>query len=155
MEIRIIILIISLWFVLAIIFPFILFPNYLIKPKISYSPKIKGIVFKLRSKNKNQTLKNIYSYIVDNYCNKRWYRIFFLHKMFFWNTNKLLSRKQFLWCHSQNKILIDLLINSGQFKREDIKIKWVLSRNLTIHQYLIVNSRIKIDSFYRMFETLN
>jgi hypothetical protein len=54
MAIQIMFITILLWVFFAIIIPFIVFPNYLIKPKINKSKKIIDIANKLKNNNKEK-----------------------------------------------------------------------------------------------------
>ncbi len=77
-----------------------------------------------------------------------------LKQLFKYNIDELLRKKQFLWCYSQNLILKILLINTEQFKEEDIRIKWTITKRLTIHQYIEIrkyNSLYRLDPFYEQF----
>ncbi|MDZ7798088.1 MAG: hypothetical protein U5L76_00550 [Patescibacteria group bacterium] len=145
----------GLWICLGIIFPYIIFPNYLIKPKIKSSNGIRKVAKKLKSKNKEKTIRNVYDFLIKQYeGHRKIISINSLKQLFKYNVDELLKNKQFLWCHSQNLILKTLLINTGHFKENDIRIKWTITKRLTIHQYIEIrknNSLYKLDPFYEQF----
>lgn len=161
MIVKIVLWIIVLWILLGIVIPFILFPNYLFKPKIKTTKKIKQVANKLKDKNSQKTLKKIYDFLIKNHygiSKSTKNEIIYLGKLFHNNVEKNLGNKSYIFCHAQNLMLKTLLINTEQFKEEDIKVKWVIGSNLIIHQYLIIkvsNKKIKVDPFCKIYKVLS
>jgi hypothetical protein len=149
-----ILILILLWVIFAIIFPFILFPNYFLSYKIDNSINIRNKSTSLKSKSKRKTITNIYNYIIKTYKgNKNQYKFSNFPIFFQYKSSVLLDKKQFLWCHTQNNILRDLLVSTNKFSKKDIKIKWTLSKNFTTHQYILIhfdNLECKLDPFYKI-----
>ncbi len=148
-----------LWFFLASIVAHIILPNQMFETKIQRTKRIKTLANKLKSKDELETLKNVYSYVIKNYIgDKEKFKLLIVPRLFRYNLDKILDRKNyFIACHIQNKIIITLLINSGQFKREDMEKKHNITNWLTIHQYLIVRigiKKYKVDPFYHVFKKL-
>jgi hypothetical protein len=154
-----ILILIALWLVFAIFIPFILFPNYLIKPKIKETYKIRQIANKLKNKNPEKTLENAYSFVVKNHYgigNSFRNKLHYFWALFNNNVENNIGKKTYIWCHTQNLILKTILFNTGQFNKENVKIKWTVGQY--IHQYLMVkvgNKIIKIDPFYKVYKNLN
>ena len=159
----IIIGLILLWFFIAIVLPYMITPNFKFKKHIKKSKKIEKIAKKLKDKNKEKTLRNVYHYVIKHYDGD--------HHQFnpasivelleipkFKIEKKLaLKEKKFLWCYAQNLIIKSLLINSEQFSTKYIKFKKNLGKHFVIHQYLIVkikNIRYKVDPFYNIFKKI-
>lgn len=147
------------WILLTIVLPFLILPNYLFKTKIQHTQKIKKLANKLKRKTKEETLKNIFNYVIKNYGGrKEFYKLFYVPKLFYYNVEKLLNKKQVLSCQTHSHLLATLLLNTGQFKKSDIKRKIVMSRRIfAIHQYLIINTgkqKFRVDSFMRVLKKL-
>ena len=161
MIIKIVLGIIFLWILLGIVIPFIIFPNYLFKPKIKTTNKIKQVAIKLKEKNPQKTVKKIYDFVTDNHygiSKSAKNKIFYLGRLFKNDVKQNLGNKTYIFCHAQNLVLKTLLINTGQFEEKDIKVKFVVGNNLIIHQYLLVNvesKRVKLDPFYRIYKVLS
>jgi len=65
--IKIVLGVIFLWILLGIILPFLLFPNYLQRPRIKTTKKIKNFANKLKNKDPQKTLENVYRFVVKNH----------------------------------------------------------------------------------------
>lgn len=159
MIIQIILYILAGWILLTFVIPFLILPNYLFKTKIQHTQKIKKLANKLKRKTKEETLKNIFNYVIKNYGGRNeFYKLFYAHKLFYYNVEKLLNKKQILSCQTHNHLLSTLLLNTSQFKKSDIKRKIIMSRRLFIlHQYLIINTgkqKFRVDSFMRVLKKL-
>ena len=160
MVIKIVLGIIFLWILLGIVITFIIFPNYLFKPKIKTTKKIKQVANKLKDKNPQKTLKKIYNFIIKNHygiSKSAKNKIFYLGRLFKNDVEENLENKIYLFCHAQNLMLNTLLINTKQFEEKDIKVKWFIDYTLIIHQYLLVsmgNKKVKLDPFYRIYKVL-
>lgn len=150
---------ISMWVLLFIVFPFILFPNYLIKPKIVYNMKTRQVANSLKCKKSLNTVKNIFNFVAKNHYGldkSLKSKILNLPHLFQNNISELIEKKSLLFCHTQNLIFLTLFLNTGQFSENCIKIKWTISKNLCIHQYLLVKlktSVVVIDPFYFKYST--
>jgi hypothetical protein len=105
---------------------------------------------------KEKVLEDAYNWVIDNFSSERYNLVLQFLKQLYVSDKQLMGKKQFAQCTLQNRILIKLLIESGQFRKEDIQKKWRPFRG--IHQYLIVNvdgKKFKIDPFYRIFEGID
>lgn len=149
-----------LWSLFAIVLPVFILPNFYFRTSRKQRTKyIIAIVKKLKDKSKKKTLRNVYQHITKNYIgmNER-YKLFNYPKLFQSNVNYNLKHKnQFLACHLQNWLMMDILLNTGQFKRRDIKRRLYVTHFLVTHQYLIIKigkKRFAIDPFYRTFRKL-
>ena len=160
MIIQIILTLVGIWMLFTVIIPILIMPNlYFIRLRKQKTKEIEKIARKLRDKSKEKTLKNIYNYITKNYVGiEEKYKLANYFKLFQYNVDwNLKHKKQFLACHLQNWMMIDLLINTGQFTRRDIKKHIYVTRYLTIHQDLIViidNKKFHVDSFFKEFDKL-
>jgi hypothetical protein len=159
MIIKIILIALMVWILFAIILPFLILPNFFLREqKPQKTKEIEKIAKKLKKKEKEKTLRSIYNYVIKNYdgYNKK-YKLANYLKLFQANVGKNLEKSQFLVCHLQNLIIRDLLLNTGQFTKEDFKQKFCVTKFLTGHQYLIINTgeeKFYVDPFYRKFEKL-
>jgi len=134
--------VIILWFLLATVISYLVIPNQFVETSVLRTREIKRLARKLKGKTPEKTLRNVYNYVVKTYVgHKKRYKVLILPRLFARDIGKLLDKKNlFLACHVQNKIIITLLMNTGQFERRQIKRKQSVTRFLTIHQDLIVNT---------------
>jgi hypothetical protein len=62
---------------------------------------------------------------------------------------KLWAREGFLHCTHMNRLLLEVLVQSGHFKPEDLRTRWTLVWLLSPHQYLEVHlasgKRVSVD----------
>jgi hypothetical protein len=151
--------IILIYLLICKAWPFFLYPNYFKKSKIENYDSLKKLSFKLKGKSKAETLKNISNYMNKTYSGfNNMFKIKSLFTVFQigdFKTDKILNKKQFLWCHNQNRLIKSILINTGQFNDHDIKIKRDYLRSFFIHQWLLIKvdeKNIKLDPFYKIFE---
>lgn len=152
-------LIIALWLFFIFLLPLLFLPNQLlIKTKIKRTEKIKKFAKKLIGKNKEKTLKEIYLWTINNFKGEEErYKLMILPKLFKYNVEKLMQKKQFAACHVQNLVLLTLLVNTSQFHEKDIERKETMTFFGTVHQYLIVNtgkSKFKVDPFFKIFKKI-
>lgn len=145
------------WIILFMILPSFVLPGfYFIKVDEQNTPLIKETANELKLETKEETLRNIYNFQIDNYngANQR-YKFILNYGIFSQNVDKfLLDKGRFMACHQHNKMTKELLLNTNQFSNEDIETKIAL-RPVSIHQYLIVNTgdkKFKIDPFYKILE---
>jgi len=158
-EILVIIgVIISLWIIFMVLAPLIIITENFLEDRIRKTKTSKKIAKKLKGKTKLKTLRNTYDYINDHFYGQGHQLDYITPPEFFdlgIATRLLLKNKRFLWCSNQIAILISLLINTDHFKKEDIRLKWALGKNLVTHFYVEVqlgNKKIKVDSFYNIFK---
>jgi len=105
MILKTIFIIIAIILLVCKILPFILLQNYMFKVKVEKNEKLKKLALKFKSKNKKKTLFNIFNFITTNYVGTGGkYNSENLLKSWNPTIENILSRKQFLWCHSQNKL---------------------------------------------------
>jgi hypothetical protein len=155
---KILLLVFVLWIFLCKVIPFILYPNYLIPSKVEKYSKIKNLSRRLKSVKKEKTLENIYNYFVKNHRGKSELNsiqdYLTLLEVFDFKTEKILGKKRFLWCHTQNRMFKSILINTGQFKPKEVRIQRIFFKSTFIHQYLLVTvgkKVIKIDPVYKIY----
>lgn len=152
------------------VLPFVLYPNYLLPGKIERYLALVQLARSLRGKDKKETLENVFQYLRKYHRSEKtiwkWENLATLFWIGDFSTKPMLRKKCFLWCHTQNRLLKSLLVNSGIFDESEIKIGRMFFLNskfpyqgisVFIHQYLLIyiNGTIfKIDSFYDIFEKL-
>ena len=141
------------------VWPYFLYPNYFKKSKIEDYDNIKKLASKLKNKNKIETLKNVSNYMNETYFSyERVFQIKSILTLFNigdFDTKNILNKKQFLWCHNQNRLFKSILVNTDLFNEKEIKIEKRYFKSFFIHQWLSVNvgeKIIKIDPYYKIFE---
>lgn len=155
MTIRIIIIIIVIYVFLGFILPLIVVPNlYLIRTPVQKTEKLRKFAKKLKGITKEKTLKNCFDYVTRTYYGKeqRWFVVTLIHKLFIQDVEKIIEKRQFLQCHMQNRVLMTLLINTGQFSEKDFERKITMSIYGIVHQYLIIkteNKKYFADAFWK------
>jgi len=148
------------YFLFSVIIPYFIVPNlHIIKLGIQKTKKLRNFSLKFRAKNKKKTLKNIFDYVIQNFSGQEEkYKVIILpYKIMYYDVEKIIGKKQFLHCTIQNRIIMTLLINTGQFSEKDFIKKLGFSDFGTIHQYLVVKlngKKFKIDTFYRIFKEI-
>ncbi|MFH0856618.1 MAG: hypothetical protein V1860_01840 [bacterium] len=154
-----IIYIIAFYLITCKILPYFLYPNYFKKSKVENYDKLKKLSAKLKASNKTHTIKNVYDYITNTYSgDTQKFKIKNLRTILFFgdfSTTDILDKKQFLWCHNQNRLFKSILINTGLFKEEEIIIKKRLFMSFFIHQWLyfkLEDKEIIADPFYKIFK---
>ncbi len=121
-------------------------PNLFWKSKIpeSLPQGIQAIVHRLKkSKSKEDCLRNAYDILSKKYTGCSIFIRFF--DLFVTDLDKLWQKDGGLHCTNLNYLLRVLLIKSGFFNEEDIKLKLTLIGYVSIHQYLKI--RIKKNKF--------
>jgi hypothetical protein len=100
---------------------------------------------------KQQVLEQAYNAITTRYSGNRAKTIFRIFDIFAESAHDLWNRTGFMHCTNQNYLLSLLLINSGQFKVDDIKPEWTMYWCITPHQYLRVrlkkNQYVNVDAW--------
>ncbi|OGG55697.1 hypothetical protein A3D71_02135 [Candidatus Kaiserbacteria bacterium RIFCSPHIGHO2_02_FULL_55_20] len=142
------------------LWPYFLYPNYFLKSKVERYPELVELSSKLRGENPLQTAENAYAYMQRTYTGYTdAFKIRSLLTIFQFrdfSTKNLLNKKQFLWCHTQNRLLKSILVNTGHFKESDVVIKRRLFFIFFIHQWVslrVDGKEIKIDPHCAIFET--
>jgi len=151
-----------LWNIFGLLLPFLLLLWYLRSSRACKTKEIVKLAKKLKKKDKEKTLKNVYKYMNKTYQGYpyHWNPIHLFDLRNFTVRDMLkrrLEKKKFLWCYSQVKLMKALLVATKQFSHRDIKIRWTISHLYTPHQYLIVRvgkERYKVDPFYHKFKKI-
>ena len=120
-------------------------PNLFFKVKIPQNISqgmIDVIELLKKSRDKEECLKKAYNILTTKIKGCRSYVDFF--DLFITDPNKLWEKKH-SHCTNLNYLLRILLIKSGFFQEQDIKLKLTLIHHISIHQYLVV--RINKDKF--------
>ena len=118
--------------------------------------EIKEILKKIKSEDKEKTLRNAYDFMINHFSNERYNLILQLPKQFYSNNEQLLKKKQFAQCNLQSRVLKEILIKSRKFSEKDVKIKRKFI-GLSFHYYLLVSingDAWKVDPFFRKFKKL-
>ena len=92
-------------------------------------------------------------YIINNFSREKYNFILQFYKLFYTDVEKLLQKKQFAQCTTQNLILITLLVNTGKFKESDFERKWTTTHLIVLHQYILakIGHRVfKVDPLLRV-----
>lgn len=154
---EIFIILAAFWFFVGGILSYFILPDQFRETPIQRTRAIRNLARSLKRKTKEQTLRVVYQYINSRYVGvEHLLRALILRNQFTTNVEKLLGKKKgaFASCHAQNKLIITLLLNTGQFKREDIERKNYFTLFLTIHQYLLVHisdTTYYVDPWYNEF----
>jgi len=143
----------------VILIPLLILPGFLIGNKIKISKTTTKIANNLKTKNKEKTLTNVFDYIKNLYTEEKYKFLSEIQKHFYSNVDKIVDKKQFLPCNVQNKVLMTLLVSTGQFKKEDFKKKFSLGRHFfNIHAYYLIKVREKLfkaDPFCGKLKKIN
>ncbi|MEI7621016.1 MAG: hypothetical protein WCJ51_00610 [Candidatus Moraniibacteriota bacterium] len=136
--------------------------------KVENYPALITLANSLCGKNQQETLENTFQYLCKHHQSEnaiwQWKNLATLFWVGDFSTQKVLEKECFLWCHTQNRLLKSLLVNSEMFNESDIQIGRMLFFNskfpyqgisVFIHQYLLVRidgTIFKVDPFYNIFE---
>lgn len=156
--VRILLYLVAVYVIFCKILPFCFYPNYLRKSRVENYPDLKNLSLRLKGDDQLQTIKNIWDYMQQTYSGSdevlninNLLSVFLLGDF---STDKILNKKQFLWCHSQNRLFKSILLNTGKFKEEDVVIQRKIFASFFIHQWLVVNiegKKVKMDPYYNLF----
>ena len=156
-----ILLVLSIYLLIVLVIPLFFFPNFLIfHTKIVITDKIRRIAKKLKSKNKERTLRNVYDYVRKMYSVRfiERYKLFALpYKHFYHNVDKFLGKEQFLPCSVQALILRTLLLATGHFSEKDLRKRIIIRPSGMIHSYYLVRMNkktFKVDPFLRIYKEM-
>jgi len=152
--------IIGLWIIFMILAPIYVITENFIEKRIRNTGTSKKIAKKLKGKTKKQTLRNVYKYINNHFYGDGHQFDYLTPPEFFdmgITERLLLHKKRFLWCSNQIALLTSLLVNTGQFTKEDIGLGKGFGKWPTAHFYSIVKigkNKIKVDPFYDIFKPI-
>jgi len=139
-------------------FPYFLYPNYLRKSKIENYPELKEVANKLRGVDRFQTLENVYRYMQQRYTGYghtlKIKNLLSVFKLGDFSTKEILHKKQFLWCHTQNRLFKSILVNTGMFGKNEVVIGQRLLVSFFVHQWLffeLEGKKIIVDPYYGLF----
>lgn len=143
------------------IWPYFLYPNYSRKAKVEKYPELVELSLRLKGDDQAQTFENVHEYMQQTYSGqKEVFKVKNLLSVFRFGdfeTSELLDKKQFLWCHTQNRLSKSLLVGSGTFKESDVVVRKRLFTSFFIHQWLVVSvddREIVIDPYYNIFNSV-
>ena len=123
-------------------------PNLCYKIKIpdKIPNEMQQVVDELKkSKSKEECLRRAYEVLTKKYRGYRFRTYLKIWLVFVTDLEKLWQRTDFLHCHTMNYLLRALLIKSGWFSEDDIKLKYSLVRYISLHQYLEI--KVALDKF--------
>jgi hypothetical protein len=104
---------------------------------------------------KEEAIQKAYKIITTKYRGRRMTTLVKIRSIFSEGTQDLWNRSGFMHCTNQNYLLAVLLVKSGFFKEEDIKLKWTMLWGISPHQYLRVmtnkNEYIDIDAWSAVY----
>lgn len=85
--------------------------------------------------NKEECLKKVHQILITKYHGNRVKTYTKLPDAFIPDIHKLWNKNGFLHCTNINYVARTLLVKSGHFKEEDIRLKWTLLWYFSPHQY--------------------
>lgn len=142
--------------------PYFLYPNYFKKSKIENYPELAALALKLKGDSKFQTIENVHRYMWQTYSgNGDAWRLKSLLSVFWlgdFSTEKILNKKQFLWCHAQNKLFKSILVNTGMFNESEVIVQKRFLTSPFIHQWIVLEAddkKITLDPYYNIFKHVN
>ena len=102
--------------------------------------ELEELVLRLKqSKTKKECLWKAYLLLSEKYRGHRMYTYLKIFDAFICDVDKLCTSNGFLHCHNLNYLLRILLIKSGFFSEEDIKLRWSMVWYISPHQYLKID----------------
>lgn len=117
--------------------------------------KMLNVIAELKkSSNKEDCLKFAYEILNKKYRGYRVKTYIKIFDIFSKDITKIWQKNGFLHCTNINYVTRTLLVKSGHFNDNEIKIKWTFVWYISPHQYLQVkinNSRINIDIWGKVF----
>lgn len=114
-------------------------PNFFSKKELpdKLPLELDRIIGSLRkSRSKEACLKSAYDILTKKYYGSRIMTYTRFFDLFSWNDDKLWKKSGFLHCTNINYLMRILLVKSGFFKDDDIKLKLTLLWYISPHQYL-------------------
>jgi len=141
------------------VWPYVLYPNYLRKSRVETYPELRELATRLRGEDKTHTLRNVYAYMQETYTGYgeilKINSLLTVFQFGDFSTNKILHRKQFLWCHTQNRLFKSILVNTGLFREDEIVVQRSIWSSFFIHQWICIDiggRKIEIDPHYHLLE---
>lgn len=141
------------------LWPYFLYPNYFRKSKIESYTELVSLALQLKSDTKIKTIENAYAYMQEHFSGSDNFwkikNLLSIFKLGDFSTKEILDKKQFLWCHNQNRLLKSILVNTKMFGEDEIVVKRRFFTSFFIHQWLNINLDdriICIDSYYNIFK---
>ena len=150
-------IIILAYFLLMFAIPMLVIPNLWWKRRYDKNDIPKDVMRKMMAIGKTGTKRKVLEKAL-----KLQYTRFYAKTMQVWvqwriwfvsSFRELWNKGGFIHCHQHDLVLRHLLLASGRFKEEDIKIR-ITNYRLNIHQYILVNvgengkkDWIKVDAF--------
>jgi hypothetical protein len=108
-----------------------------------------------KSKSKRKCIKKAYFFLSKKYKGNRINTYLRFFDLFTNDVNKIWAKNGFLHCHIINYLMRILLIKSGHFTEDDIKLKWTLVWYISPHQYLNIKinekESINIDIWGKVY----
>ncbi len=103
------------------LWPYCLYPNYLLKSKVERYPELVELASGLRDNDTLRTVQNVHTYMRRTYTGHgdmfKIRSLLSVFKLGDFSTKEILGRKQFLWCHTQNRLFKSILMNTGAFQK--------------------------------------
>ena len=141
--------------------PYFLYQNYFLPSRIEEYPELQQLARSLVGPNQSATLRNLYEYMQSTYAGSgsvlKTDSLRSVFRFGDFSTRSILGKRQFLWCHTQNRLFKSILMNTGLFSEEVVKIRYRLFSSFFIHQWieiLLPGEKIIIDPHYHIFTTL-
>ena len=152
----------GLYLLIGKVFPYFAYSNYFMKSKVENYTELKKLALKLKGKSKFATLKNVYDYMIETYSGYderfKLKNVLTLYRMGDFSTRASLNKKEFMWCHNQNRLARSILVNTGMFSEKDIVVERTLVKSSSLHQCLIVRvgkKKFRFDTHCRVFEKVD
>jgi len=104
---------------------------------------------------KEECLKRVYDILSEKYEGRRYLTYLKISSVFRKDANGFWKKQGFMHCTNINYLARILLVKSGKFSEDDIKLRWTLIWGVSPHQYLQVNigdKWIKIDIWARPYD---
>src|SRR3989344_634448 len=140
--------------------PYFLYPNYFRKSKVEDYPELKKLASELKGADTRQTIENVYAYMQRTYTGfSEIWKIKSLLSVFQFgdfSTRDILGKRQFLWCHTQNRLFKSILVHTGSLPESAITIRNTLFASFFIHQWISIElsgQRITIDPHCGIYKT--
>ncbi|MCE9541350.1 hypothetical protein K8R03_02200 [Candidatus Kaiserbacteria bacterium] len=141
--------------------PYFLYPNYFRPSRIEEYPELQLLARQLVGPNQSATLRNVYEYMRSTYTGSgsvlKTGSLLSVFRFGDFSTRGILGKRQFLWCHTQNRLFKSILMNTGMFPEKALRIRYRLFSSFFIHQWVEVEfsgEKFIIDPHYHVFTAL-
>lgn len=91
-----------------------------------------------RAKSKEECLNQAFEFVISNFKASRIKTYLLLHRLLITDVYDNWNTRDYLHCTNLNGILVHLLLESGHFRKNDVKRRWTLLYYLSPHEYLKV-----------------